>query len=54
MVLPACVGIGLVVLVGRVVLRPLFHLVAAAGSTEFFIAACLLVVGGTGVISAIS
>src|ERR1700733_1751940 len=29
-VLPACAGIGLVVLVGRLVLRPLFHLVAAA------------------------
>jgi CPA2 family monovalent cation:H+ antiporter-2 len=52
--LPALLGIGLVVLAGRLVLRPLFHLVAAAGSPEFFIAACLLVVIGTGVISATS
>ncbi len=53
-VLPAFACIGLVVLAGRLVLRPLFHLVAAAGSTEFFMAACLLVVIGTGFISAIS
>ncbi len=52
--LPALLGIGLVVLAGRLVLRPLFHLVAAAGSPEFFIAACLLVVIGTGVVSATS
>jgi CPA2 family monovalent cation:H+ antiporter-2 len=50
-VLPACAGIALVVLVGRLVLRPFFHLVAAAGSTEFFMAACLLVVIGTGFVS---
>ena len=37
---------------GRLVLRPLFHLVAAAGSTELFVAACLLVVVGTSVASA--
>jgi monovalent cation:H+ antiporter-2, CPA2 family len=53
-VLPACVGIALVVLVGRLVLRPFFHLVAAAGSTEFFMAACLLVVIGTGFVSAMA
>ncbi|MGB6489913.1 MAG: cation:proton antiporter [Methylovirgula sp.] len=50
--LPAVAGIALVVLAGRLVLRPLFHLVAAAGSTEFFMAACLLVVIGTGFVSA--
>lgn len=37
---------------GRLILRPLFHLVAAAGSTELFVAACLLVVIGTSVASA--
>ncbi|WP_036257385.1 cation:proton antiporter [Methylocapsa aurea] len=51
---PALAGLSLVVLGGRVVLRPLFHLVAAAGSTEFFMAACLLVVIGTGLLSAMS
>jgi monovalent cation:H+ antiporter-2, CPA2 family len=53
-VLPACLGIGAVVLIGRLVLRPLFHLVAAAGSAEFFMAACLFVVIATGVVSAAS
>ena len=48
-VLPACLGIAAVALIGRLVLRPLFHLVAAAGSPEFFMAACLFVVIGTGV-----
>jgi len=44
---------GLIVL-GRLVLRPLFHSVAMTGSREFFMAACLLVVLGTGLIAAIS
>ena len=35
-------------------MRPLFHHVAAAGSTEFFMAACLLVVIGTAVVTALS
>lgn len=37
---------------GRLLLRPLFHLVAAAGSTELFMAACLFVVVGASVASA--
>ncbi|WP_297299055.1 cation:proton antiporter [uncultured Methylovirgula sp.] len=53
-VLPACLGLGGVVLAGRLILRPLFHLVASAGAPEFFMAACLFVVVGTGVISAAS
>ena len=53
-VLPACLGLAGVVLAGRLVLRPLFHLVATAGAPEFFMAACLFVVIGTGVISAAS
>jgi len=52
--LPAAVGLSVVVLGGRLLLRPLFHHVAAAGSTEFFMAACLLVVIGTGVLTAMS
>lgn len=52
--LPALVGLSIIVLGGRLVLRPLFHLVASAGSTEFFMAACLLVVIGTGVVTATS
>ena len=38
--------------VGRLVLRPLFQLVAAADSTELFMAACLLVVISTAVAAA--
>jgi CPA2 family monovalent cation:H+ antiporter-2 len=53
-IVPALAGLSLVIVGGRVVLRPLFHLVAAAGSTEFFMAASLLVVIGTGVLTAIS
>ncbi len=54
LVLPAFAGLSLVVLIGRLVMRPFFHLVAASGSTEFFMAACLLVVVGAGVLSAIA
>ncbi|SFK12086.1 cation:proton antiporter [Methylocapsa palsarum] len=50
--LPAILGLAFVVLGGHLVLRPLFHHVAAARSTEFFMAACLLVVIGTGVFTA--
>src|SRR5579863_1423373 len=53
-ILPACIGLAAVALIGRFVLRPLFHLVAGAGSPDFFVAACLFVVIGTGVISAAS
>lgn len=49
---PGLVGLAVLVGGGRLVLRPLFHLVAAAGSTELFVAACLLVVVGTSVASA--
>lgn len=51
--LPAVIGLSLIVLVGRVVIRPLFHHVATAGSTEFFMAACLFTIIGTSVLSAI-
>ncbi|WP_026606432.1 cation:proton antiporter [Methylocapsa acidiphila] len=52
--LPAAAGLSILVIGGRLVLRPLFHHVAAAGSTEFFVAACLLVVIGTAVLTAMS
>jgi CPA2 family monovalent cation:H+ antiporter-2 len=49
-------ALALVVLVGigRLVLRPLFQLVAATRSPELFMAACLLVVLATGLIAASS
>lgn len=50
--LPALAVVALIVLVGRLLLRPLFRQVAQTHSTEFFMAACLLVVIGTGVVSA--
>ncbi|MFI5015513.1 MAG: cation:proton antiporter [Hyphomicrobiales bacterium] len=47
-------AIALLIVAGRLVLRPLFQMVASAGSTEFFMAACLLVVMGTALITAAS
>jgi CPA2 family monovalent cation:H+ antiporter-2 len=49
---PAFLALGALILAGRLLLRPLFRLVAAARSTELFMAACLLVVVGSGVASA--
>ena len=49
---PACLALGGLILAGRLLLRPLFHLVASAQSTELFVAACLLVIIGSGVASA--
>jgi CPA2 family monovalent cation:H+ antiporter-2 len=46
---PALIGLVLLVGLGRLLIRPLFHHVAAARSTELFIAACLLVVIGAGI-----
>ncbi|WP_428151098.1 cation:proton antiporter [Brevundimonas sp.] len=52
---PAAIGIALIVLVGRLGLRPLFRSVAKSrtksngGSQELFVALCLLVVVGAGV-----
>ncbi|HEY8383129.1 MAG TPA: cation:proton antiporter [Microvirga sp.] len=48
----AALAIVLIVGIGRILLRPLFQLVAATRSPEFFMAACLLVVLGTGLIAA--
>lgn len=52
--IPALTGLSVIVLSGRLIMRPLFRHVAASGSTEFFMAACLLVVIGTGFITALS
>jgi monovalent cation:H+ antiporter-2, CPA2 family len=49
---PAFVALASLLLLGRLVLRPLFHLVATAKSTELFMAACLFVVIGTSVATA--
>jgi K+:H+ antiporter len=50
----AVMALGILVGLGRLILRPLFHLVATTRSAELFVAACLLVVIGTGVIAAAS
>jgi len=49
---PAVLGLAMLAVFGRLILRPLFQLVAAARSEELFVAACLLVVIGTGLIGA--
>ena len=51
---PAVVTLAALVGLGRLVLRPLFQLVAATRSDELFVAACLLVVIGTGLVTAAS
>jgi monovalent cation:H+ antiporter-2, CPA2 family len=51
---PALTGLSVIMLGGRLVMPRLFHHVAKAGSTEFFMAACLLVIIGTGVLTAAS
>ena len=51
---PAALALTGLIVLGRIVLRPLFHSVAMTKSREFFMAACLLVVLGTGLIAAIS
>lgn len=48
----AFVAIALIVLVGRLLLRPLFRVVAEADSSELFIATILFVIVATGVVAA--
>ncbi|MQW90450.1 cation:proton antiporter [Sinorhizobium saheli] len=48
---PAVAGLVAVLGLGRLILRPLFGLVAAAKNNELFVAACLLVVVGSGLIA---
>lgn len=52
--IPALTALTAIVLGGRFVMRPLFRHVASTASTEFFVAACLLVIVGTGVLAAAS
>ncbi|HWU49469.1 MAG TPA: cation:proton antiporter, partial [Asticcacaulis sp.] len=42
--IPALIGMGVLILAGRWLLRPLFNTVALSGSRELFMAACLLVI----------
>ena len=51
---PAAAALAAVIVVGRVVLRPLFHSVALTRSPEFFMAACMLVVLGAALTAAAS
>jgi CPA2 family monovalent cation:H+ antiporter-2 len=51
---PAALALAAVIIVGRLVLRPLFRSVALTRSPEFFMAACLLVVLGAALTAAAS
>lgn len=48
----AAIAIGLIFIIGRLALRPLFRRVAATKSPELFMAACLLVILATGLTAA--
>jgi len=48
----AAVAVGVIAVVGRLVLKPLFRLAASTDNPEFFMAATLLIAVGSGVIAA--
>lgn len=48
----AVLAVGIIALVGRVILKPLFRLAASTDNPEFFMAATLLIAVGSGVIAA--
>jgi CPA2 family monovalent cation:H+ antiporter-2 len=50
----AAAAVGLIVVVGRILLRPLFRLVATTRSTELFIATTLFVIVATGIVAALA
>jgi CPA2 family monovalent cation:H+ antiporter-2 len=52
--LPGVVGLAALVLFGRLLLRPMLRSVARAKSEELFVAACLFVVIGAGLVSALT
>lgn len=52
--LPAIAGLALMFVLGRLFLRPMLRSVARAKSEELFLAACLLVVVGAGLVSALA
>jgi CPA2 family monovalent cation:H+ antiporter-2 len=51
---PAILGVLILVVLGRLLLRPMLRSVAKAKSEEMFMAACLLVVVGAGLVSALT
>ena len=51
---PAVLGMAALFLFGRILLRPMLRSVARAKSEELFVAACLLVVIGAGMVSALT
>ena len=51
---PAAIGLGIIVLFGRLALRPMMRSVAKAKSEEMFMAACLLVIIGAGLVASLS
>lgn len=50
----AAIAITAIVVIGRLLLRPLFRLVASSGTNELFIAATLFVIVGTGMMAAVA
>lgn len=52
--LPAIGGLALILLLGRLVLRPMFRSVARANNQEMFLATCLFVVLGTGILAQVT
>ena len=50
----AALAVALIVLIGRLLLRPFFRLVAATETPELFVAATLFVIVGTGVAAAVA
>ena len=51
---PAVLGVVGLLVIGRLVLRPMLRSVARARSEELFVAACLLVVIGSGLVAALT
>ena len=50
----AAIALGVIVVVGRVVMRPLFRLVASVGMSDLFVATTLFVIVATGVAAAVA
>ena len=50
----AAIALGVIVVLGRVVMRPLFRLVASVGMSDLFVATTLFVIVATGVVAALA
>jgi CPA2 family monovalent cation:H+ antiporter-2 len=50
----AALALGLIVIIGRLLLKPLFRLVASTGTSELFVAAILFVIVATGVVASLA